>query len=105
MFAGTPGFSGYVLEGTGGSPTPGTNDYFPFGPYIAGNGGFNPVPDQFTWTVPGLAGGTAMPFILVNNRPETLGQDYTCNFTTGVITRINPWITGDTVTGGYKKTS
>lgn len=104
MLGGTLGLSGYIAQPSGGV-SPGTNDYFPFGPYIAGAGGVSPVVGSFTWTVPGLAGGSGMNTINVNNNYETVGQQYTVDYGTGVITRTNPWIANDFVTGSYKKTS
>lgn len=96
---GTPGFSGYVLGGSGGSG-PGTTDFTPFN-YTAGVGS-GPTVGLFTFVVPGLAGGSGLVNIFVSNIPETEGVDYTVNYGTGEVTRTNPWVALNTISGAYK---
>jgi hypothetical protein len=96
---GTPGFSGYVNNGTGGSP-PGTSDYTPF-KYTAGVGA-GPTVGLNTFVVPSLAGGSGLVVIFVSNVPETEGVDYTVNYTTGEVTRNNVWVANNTISGAFK---
>lgn len=71
---------------------------------IAGNGSGTPVAGEYTYTNLGLVGALNLNSIIINNNNETtLNGDFTFNSITGTITRINPWIAGDTLIAAFAK--
>lgn len=68
---------------------------------VDGAGG-SPVAGAFTFVSAGLIGATEMNYIIVNKVIEIIGDDFTFDNSTGTITRINQWITGDKMITPYK---
>lgn len=100
-------FEAMTVSGSGGASStpsvPGSSYiYNEIKATVDGNAG-SPVNGTYTYTNTDLIGGTDLSFILVNRVPEFSGDDFSFNPSTGTITRVNPWVTGDVVVIPYNQ--
>ena len=55
----------------------------------------SPVAGSLTWQSDSFTGAEKIPMFFVNKNPENEGSDYTIDYTTGILTRNNPWVGTD----------